>query len=65
MSDAVAFIMSVLADTDKLYDSRYAWIDERINIQKGILIQKQRAIADRIQAQADALKAMIKLLAVQ
>ena len=65
VSDAVAFIMSVLADTDKLYDSRYAWIDERINIQKGILIQKQRAIADRIQAQADALKAMIKLLAVQ
>lgn len=65
VANAISFIMSVLADTDKLYDSRYAWIDDRINVQKGILIRKQRAVADRIKAQEDALKAMIKLLAVQ
>jgi hypothetical protein len=65
VTDAVALINSILSDTDKLYDSRYAWIDDRINLQTGILIQKQRAVANRIKAQADALKAMIKLLAVQ
>lgn len=65
IADAVSFITSVLADTDKLYDSRYTWIDGRINIQKGILIQKQRAVEDRLKAQQDALQAMIKLLAVQ
>lgn len=65
VANAVSFIQSVLADTDKLYDSRYAWIDERINFQTGILVQQQRAIANRIKAQQDALNAMIKLLAVQ
>lgn len=65
VANAISFIMSVLSDTDKLYDSRYAWIDDRINVQSGILIQKQRAVSDRIKAQEDALKAMIKLLAVQ
>jgi hypothetical protein len=65
VTDAVALINSILSDTDKLYDSRYAWVDERINLQTGILIQKQRAVANRIKAQADALNAMIKLLAVQ
>jgi hypothetical protein len=65
VADAITVIMATLADTDKLYDSRYAWIDDRINLQKGILVQKQRAIADRIKAQQEALNAMIKLLAVQ
>ena len=65
VADAVSFIMSTLADTDRLYDSRYAWIDDRINIQNGILIQKQRAVANRLKSQQDALQAMIKLLAVQ
>ena len=62
---ALSFIQLTLADTDRLYDSRYAWIDERINFQTGILIQQQRAVANRIKAQQDALNAMIKLLAVQ
>lgn len=65
VADAVALVTSILSNTDKLYDSRWAWIDERINLQTGILIQKQRAVANRIKAQQDALQAMIKLLAVQ
>lgn len=65
VADAIGVIQSILADTDKLYDSRYAWIDERINFQTGILVQQQRAVANRIKVQQDALNAMIKLLAVQ
>jgi hypothetical protein len=65
IAGAITLVTAILADTDKLYDSRYAWIDDRINLQKGILVQKQRAIADRIKAQQEALNAMIKLLAVQ
>jgi hypothetical protein len=65
VANAISLIQSVLASTDNLYDSRYAWIDERINFQTGILVQQQRAVANRIKAQQDALNAMIKLLAVQ
>jgi hypothetical protein len=65
VTNAISFIQSTLADTDKLYDSRYAWIDERINFQTGVLVQQQRAVANRIKAQQDALSAMIKILAVQ
>jgi hypothetical protein len=65
VTNAIAFITATLADTDKLYDSRYAWIDNRINLQTGILVQGQRAVANRLKAQQDALNAMIKLLAVQ
>lgn len=65
IADAISLITSILSDTDKLYDTRYAWIDDRINIQKGILVQKKRAVENRLKSQQEALQAMIKLLAVQ
>ena len=65
VADAINKITTVLATSDKLYDARYVWIDERIDLQTGILVQQQRAVANRIKAQQDALNAMIKLLAVQ
>ena len=65
VAGSISFLQLVLVSIDKLYDSRYVWIDERINFQTGLLVQQQRAVANRIKAQQDALNAMIKLLAVQ
>ena len=58
-------IQNVLASTDRLYDKRFTWIDARINLQTGILVGETRAIQARIQAQADVLKQLTKLLAVE
>lgn len=65
VSSNISSITTILATSDKLYDARYVWIDERINLKTGILVKQQRAVESRIQAQQDALNAMIKLLAVQ
>jgi hypothetical protein len=58
-------ISDILANTDKLYDKRYVWIDTRINLESGLLVGQTRAIANRIKAQADILKQLTKLLAVE
>jgi hypothetical protein len=62
---SIGTISSIMSSVDRLYDSRYAWIDARINLQTGILVKKKRAVADRVKAQADILTSMIKLLAVE
>jgi hypothetical protein len=61
---SVPKIEAVLATSDRLYDKRYVWIDARINLEKGILVKQQRAVADRIKAQEETLKQLTKLLAV-
>lgn len=61
----VTGIESELSAGDRLYDKRFVWIDARINLEKGILVMKDRAIANRIKAQADVLKQLTKLLSVQ
>jgi len=61
----VTGIESELSAGDRLYDKRYVWIDARINLEKGILVMKDRAIANRIKAQADVLKQLTKLLSVE
>jgi len=53
------------ASVDKLYDKRFVWVDARINLEKGILVSQKRAVQDRIKAQAETLKQLTKLLAVQ
>jgi hypothetical protein len=63
--EVITKLETILASSDKLYDKRYAWIDARINLEKGILVQQQRAAANRIKAQNDILNQLIKLLAVQ
>jgi hypothetical protein len=54
-----------LSSGDRLYDKRYVWIDARINLEKGVLVEKERAVANRIKAQADVLKQLTKLLSVR
>jgi hypothetical protein len=61
----VASIENELSAGDRLYDKRYVWIDARINLEKGILVMKDRAVANRIKAQQDVLKQLTKLLSVQ
>jgi hypothetical protein len=65
VSDSISKVTTTLAMSDRLYDYRYTWIDTRINLETGILVKQQRAIANRIKAQQDILNSMLKLLAVQ
>lgn len=60
----MAALENIMTSGDRWYDKRYAWIDTRINLEKGILVKKDRAVENRIKAQADALNQLIKLLAV-
>lgn len=57
-----AVLSSVLSSSGKLYDKRYTWIDARINLEKGILPKQQRAVSDRLKAEKDIQKQLIKLL---
>lgn len=59
-----AVLQTVLANTDRLYDKRYTWIDARIDQQSGFLVTQQRAVATRIAAQADIVNQLTKLLAL-
>lgn len=61
----VMSLESELSAGDRLYDKRYVWIDARINLEKGILVMKDRAVTTRIKAQQDVLKQLTKLLSVQ
>ncbi len=64
-SGFVATVERVLATADRLYDKRFTWIDARINLEKGILVQQSRAVANRLKAQADTTKQLLKLIAVE
>jgi len=64
ISTSVADLEAILASSDRLYDKRYAWIDARINLEKGILVKQQRAVSERLKAQADMYNQLIKLLSV-
>lgn len=64
-SGFVATLERVLATADRLYDKRYTWIDARINLEKGILVKQTRAVANRLKAQAETVKQLLKLLAVE
>jgi hypothetical protein len=58
-------VTNILANTDKLYDARYVWIDARINLESGLVVQQATALANRIKAQANILNQLTKLLAVE
>lgn len=61
----IAAVEQVLSSGDRLYDRRFTWIDARINLEKGIIVKQERAVAQRIKAQQDILNQLIKLLAVE
>lgn len=58
----IANIESALSSGDRLYDTRFTWIDARINLEKGILPKKDRAVTERLKQQAETLKQLTKLL---
>lgn len=57
-------LIDILANTEKLYDKRYVWIDARINLESGLLVRQELAVKNRLKAQTEMLKQLIKLLAV-
>jgi hypothetical protein len=61
----ITTVENVLASTDVLYDKRYTWIDARINLKSGLVVQGATAVENRIQAQEDFYNQLIKLLAVE
>jgi hypothetical protein len=61
----VETVEEILANTDKLYDKRYAWIDARINLENGLVAQQAIAAENRVKAQQEFLNELIKLLAVE
>ena len=61
----VANLETSMSSGDRWYDKRYVWIDARINLEKGILPKKERAVDNRIKAQAEVLKQLTKLLTVR
>jgi len=62
---AVTAIEDILVNVDQLYDKRYVWVDARINLEDGLLVRQDTAIKNRIKAQAEILKQLTKLLAVE
>jgi hypothetical protein len=61
----IPIITAALNATDQLYNKRYVWIDARINLQTGLLVLEQTAVAQRIAQQAQVFNQLIKLLTVQ
>jgi hypothetical protein len=61
----ISKITKALTGSDRLYDKRYTWIDARINLESGYLVQQTRAVTNRVKAQADVLNQLIKLLTVE
>jgi hypothetical protein len=61
----ITIVENVLASTDMLYDKRYTWLDARINLKNGLVVQQATATRNRIQAQEDFYNQLIKLLAVE
>jgi hypothetical protein len=64
-SGPVGIIQAALNTTDQLYAYRYAWINARINLQSGYLVQLNQAVANRITTQANILNSLMQLLTVQ
>lgn len=55
-------ISSVMSSIDRLYDTRFVWIDARINLETGILVKKTRAVKSRQKALKQIIKDLTKLL---
>lgn len=60
-----AMLSNVLGGSDHFYDKRYTWIDARIDMQTGIIVKRSRAVAARVQSQANVVNQLFKLLSVQ
>jgi hypothetical protein len=55
-------IESILGQTDKLYDGRFAWIRERVDMKTGTLVQKTLLQQQRQETQTKLVENQLKLL---
>jgi hypothetical protein len=62
---SISNVSGILTGSDRLYDKRFVWIDARVNVEKGLLPLQAQAIISRKKAQADIVKNLTKMLAVQ
>jgi hypothetical protein len=63
-SGFIASLSGIMTSGDRLYDQRWAWINARINLETGILVQQGRAVENRLKAQEETLNQLLKLLAM-
>lgn len=61
----IGIITTALNSSDQFYNKRYVWIDARIDLQSGLLVLEQTAVAQRIATQTQVFNQLIKLLTVQ
>lgn len=64
-SSPQSIIEGSLNSSDQLYAKRFTWINERINLQTGLLVLEQTAVAQRIAAQQQVFNQLIMLLTLQ
>jgi hypothetical protein len=54
-------VENVLSSVDNLYERRFTWIDARINLRDGTLVNQAQAVQRRNQAYVDSIRNMQKL----
>jgi hypothetical protein len=65
VTDNIALVEKILQSSDALYDKRYTWIDARIDLSTGYIVQEGQAVATRINTQIQVFNQLTKLLAVE
>ncbi len=61
---AIVLLSSALSSGNRFYDRRFVWIDARINLERGILSKKDRALVNRQKTEKEILKQLTKLLSL-
>ena len=61
----IATVENILSGAENLYNTRYAWINGRINLQSGFLAQQVLSVNNRLTAQSNLVNQLLMLLAVQ
>jgi hypothetical protein len=61
----ILLVEKILQSSDDLYDKRYTWIDARIDLATGYLVQEVQAVTTRINTQIQVYNQLTKLLAVE
>jgi hypothetical protein len=65
VATSVTEIQEELTSVDRLYDTRFVWIDARINLATGVLAERDMARNRRIQNQIEVVNSLRKLLSVE
>jgi hypothetical protein len=58
-------VFGILKGSENLYDMRYAWIDYRINLEYGTLVQKRKFRRQKEKKQRENLRTLLRALSLQ